>query len=497
MGARAGQRSVQVWPLTLRAKGSVVTETASRPSAVRAAAPLVAALAMAAIVVFAPPVLNDGDSWWHLATGEWILAHGAIPDRDVFSYTLAGQPWVAHEWLSETLMALAARLAGWRGITLLFGAAIGAATWLLVRRLARDLGGITLVLTTVLALACTSGSLLVRPHLFMPLMLLAWTVEMLDAREAGRAPRLAWALVMLVWANLHGSWVLGLAIAGAFGLEALVEPGADRIKVVRDWGVFGLASLAAAMATPHGPAGLLFPFMVTGMAVTPHIVEWRAEDFSRVSTFAIALFAALFVGLGRGVKIPPVRLLLLLGLLFLGLQHIRHQMVLALVAPLLLARPLAEALGHEARTVRPSRALLVGFGAACLLLAGVRLTLPLPRGDGLNTPATALASVPADLKARPVLNGYGFGGYLIDQGVRPFIDGRADMYGDAFTAAYFHATDGDAPALEALARRYRVAWTIFTPGDPAVAVLDADPAWRRIHADPYAVAHERVAPYGP
>ena len=75
----------------------------------------------------------------------------------------------------------------------------------------------------------------------------------------------------------------------------------------------------------------------------------------------------------------------------------------------------------------------------------------------------------------------------------PFIE-NADGTKDA---AYFHATDGDAPALEALARRYRVAWTIFTPGDPAVAVLDSDPAWRRIHADPYAVAHERVAPYGP
>lgn len=463
----------------------------------RAVAPLVAALAMAAIVAFAPQVLNDGDSWWHLATGEWILAHGRVPDRDVFSYTMAGRPWTAHEWLAETLMALAARLAGWSGIVLLFAAAIGAATWLLVRRLARDLGGITLVLTATLALACMSGSLLVRPHLFMPLMLLAWTLEMLDAREAGRAPRLVYALLMLVWANLHGSYVLGLAVAGAFGLEALVEPGADRVKVIRHWGLFGLASLVAAVITPHGPAGLLFPFMVTGMAVTPHIVEWRAEDFSRVSTFAIALLATLFVGLGRGVKVPTVRLLLLLGLLFLGLQHIRHQMVLVAVAPLLLAEPLAAALGHERQTARPSRALLAGFGLVCLLLVGARLAWPVQRVDGLNTPATALASVPADLKARPVLNGYGFGGYLIHQGVRPMIDGRADMYGDAFTTAYFKATDGDAAALEVLARRYRAAWTMFMPDDPAVAVLDASPAWRRIHADPHAVVHQRVGPYAP
>jgi len=471
----------------------------TQPAAInlRALAPLVAALIMAAIVAFAPPVLNDGDSWWHLATGEWILAHRAIPDRDVFSYTMAGRPWTAHEWLAEALMAVAARLAGWNGVVLLFAAVIGTASWLLVSRLARDLGGITLILTATLALACMSGSLLTRPHLFMPLMLLVWTLALLDAREAGRAPRLAYALWMLVWANLHGSYVLGFVVAGAFGLEALVEPGADRVKVIRQWGLFGLASLVAAMVTPHGPAGLLFPFMVTSMAVNPHIIEWRAEDFSHVSTFAIALFAALFVCLGRGVKLPPVRLLLLLGLLFLSLQHIRHQMVLVTLGPLLLARPLAAALGHEREAVRPSRPLPIGFGLVCLLLVGARLALPVQRGDALNTPASALASVPAALKARPVLNGYGFGGYLIHQGVKPMIDGRADMYGDAFAGAYFKATDGDAPALEALARRHHVAWTIFMPGDPAVAVLDADPAWRRIHADPYAVVHQRVGPYAP
>ena len=74
--------------------------------------PLAAALVMACVFLFLPQVLNDGDTWWHMATGEWILAHGRVPDRDVFSYTQAGRPWVAHEWLSEALMALAARAAG-------------------------------------------------------------------------------------------------------------------------------------------------------------------------------------------------------------------------------------------------------------------------------------------------------------------------------------------------------------------------------------------------
>jgi hypothetical protein len=228
------------------------------------------------------------------------------------------------------------------------------------------------------------------------------------------------------------------------------------------------------------------------MAVLPHITEWRAEDFSRVSTFAMVLMATLFVCLGRGVKVPTFRLLLLLALLFMGLQHVRHQLVLAAIAPLLLAGPLAEALGHEPAKPRPSRALLIGFGVGCALLLGVRLALPLQRVDGVNSPVSAVESAPAELRSQPVLNGYGLGGYLIYKGVKPFIDGRADMYGDAFSVAYFQAVEPDPVALRKLLADYRVAWTIFTPDDPVVALLDMDPAWRRIHADPYAVVHQRV-----
>lgn len=458
----------------------------------RTVVPMAAALAMGALVLFAPQVLNDGDTYWHLATGEWILAHGRVPDADVFSYTVPGRPWVAHEWLAETLMALAARVAGWSGVVSLFALIAGGAAWLLARRVSLSVGGLTLVAVVTLALACMGGSLLARPHLFMLPLLLVWTLEMLDARAAGRAPRLVFALLMTLWANLHGSWVFGFVVAGTFGLEALVEPGADRLKVIRDWGLFALASLACAAITPHGPAGLIFPFQLTSMAVLPHIVEWRPEDFSRVSTFQVAVLAALFTTLSRGVKVPPVRLLLLLGLLVMAVQHTRHQLVLAALAPLLLAPPLAAALGQEPAKVRPPRALWTGFGLACAALLAVRLALPLQRTDGLNSPVTALEHAPAELRAKPVLNGYGLGGYLIYKGVKPYIDGRADMYGDAFSAEYFRATSPDRAALDKLVRDHRVAWTIFAPDDPAVAALDADPAWRRLYADAHAVIHRRA-----
>jgi len=90
-----------------------------------------------------------------------------------------------------------------------------------------------------------------------------------------------------------------------------------------------------------------------------------------------------------------------------------------------------------------------------------------------------------------VLNGYGFGGYLIWSGVRPFIDGRADMYGGDMLELYRKLYAGDPATGEAALKRYDAAWTIFRPNAEVVAALDRQPGWRRLYTDEYAVVHVR------
>ena len=87
----------------------------------RVSALMVAFLALAAFAIAAsrPEVLNDGDTWSHVATGSWILAHGDVPRVDPFSHSMAGAPWTAHEWLSEIFFTLAFRATGWSGVVLL------------------------------------------------------------------------------------------------------------------------------------------------------------------------------------------------------------------------------------------------------------------------------------------------------------------------------------------------------------------------------------------
>jgi hypothetical protein len=325
-------------------------------------------------------------------------------------------------------------------------------------------------------------------------VLVAWIMELLAASEGKRAPRWWLAPLMLAWANLHGSYVFGLLFYAVLGLEAVAEAvPPERRRTLLGWGGLGAACAAMTLITPHGWAGLVYPFQIMGMGTLSAIIEWRAADFSKVSPFEVSLLVTIFVCLWRGVRVPPIRLAGLVLLLFMSLQHERHQLVLAAVAPLFLARPLAEALGQPTPRQYGGRLALAAFGCAAVGLAALRVAQPVSRADGATTPAVALAHLPPALAAQPGLNAYDFGGYLIFRGVKPYIDGRSDMYGDAYFRRYLRITSGDMGAFEQARRQYGLAWTLLSPQEPLARALDAAPGWRRVYADRFAVLHVRAS----
>ena len=176
-------------------------------------------IVVGAAVSFAPPVLGDGDTFWHIAAGRWMIDHGAVPTTDPFSFTFVGRPWVAHEWLSEVALAAAWLAAGWSGVMLLTGAAAGALAALMGGWLLRWLSPFSTLTTLVVGIACVGPGMLARPHLLVLPVVALWTIELLRARETGRAPPLWLPLVMALWANMHSSFLVGLVIAGALALE--------------------------------------------------------------------------------------------------------------------------------------------------------------------------------------------------------------------------------------------------------------------------------------
>lgn len=102
--------------------------------------------------------------------------------------------------------------------------------------------------------------------------------------------------------------------------------------------------------------------------------------------------------------------------------------------------------------------------------------------------------MPATLRALPVLNDYAFGGYLIFSGVKPFIDSRAELYGEAALETYAALVKPDSALLRTTIRRYGIRWSILSPASPVVAELDAMPGWRRLYADRFAVVQVRDKP---
>jgi hypothetical protein len=120
-----------------------------------------------------------------------------------------------------------------------------------------------------------------------------------------------------------------------------------------------------------------------------------------------------------------------------------------------------------------------------------RVITPEIRGNSGVVPLTALARVPAALRARPVFNDYSFGGWLVYKGVRPFMDGRSDMYGDNLLKLYLDVAGADPGSIDKAFKRYDIQWTIVTPASALAKAMDARPGWRRFYADKWAVVHVR------
>lgn len=432
-------------------------------------------------------IFNDGDVRWHIAAGQWMIEHRAVPRTDPFSFTFAGQPWMAFEWGSQLIYAGAYRLAGFGGVAAVVTAALVALHLLIVTRARRWVGPAGIAITVILLNLVLIPMILARPHVLGGVMLAVWLELLLRARDEDRTPPLIAAALMILWVNLHGSFAIGLVLAAVVALDACLEA-KWRWPVVRNWLVFGVVSALAAMVNPNGIHGFLYPLEVAQLTTLPLIVEWRPSDWGRTPLFFVVLGIVALLMAWREVKLRPVMAGLLVFLLAMAFHQMRHQAVLAIVAAMLLPRALGGA-ERSASLGKLERRLAVAAVAGFLLF---RSLSPLEPSENGANPKSAIAALPAELRSQPGLNGYGFGGPLILAGIRPYIDGRSDMYGDAFFADYQRILDGDREAFDRAVVRYRLQWTMLGPRyAKLIARLDADPAWQRIYADGNAVIHRR------
>ena len=305
---------------------------------------VVAAGVYVLLIALAPRLLSDPDTYSHIALGRWILEHHAVPTTDPFSATLRGTHWVAFEWLSQTVFAMAYAIGGWTGVVALAAAAIAAAFGLLTRFLLREWQPNAVLIAVLCAVLLTAPHILARPHILALPVMVGWIATLIRAVDTRRSPPWLLLPLMTLWANLHGSFTFGLAMIAPIACDALWRaPHPERLSVMRRWTFFALLALGAACLNPYGPEAILVTFrtIALGGALTT-ITEWRSQDFTHLGGFEIVMLAAFGFALYRGVTLPLLRIVMLLGVLHLSLSQVRHADLLGMLAPIFLARPLAE-----------------------------------------------------------------------------------------------------------------------------------------------------------
>ena len=445
----------------------------------------VAVLLIPAVLGSSKTIFNDGDVSWHIATGQWIMDHRAIPHVDPFSFTWAGKPWVPIEWLAELIYAFAYRLAGYAGVAALVTAALmalhaivyfGAVRWVRAALLPIVLMDFTLI-----------PMLLARPHVLSWPLLAWWVAIMMRAREEDRAPPLIAALLMSLWANLHGGFVFGLLIAAAFALEALVVS-TDRRRAFSEWLVFGLLCAGAVFINGNGLEGVIHPLRFTQLEMLPLIDEWKPSRPARTPFFFAVLALTLALALWKRPRLVWTRWLLLALFLGLALLQVRHQAMLAIVAAMILPAGFAS---RERRSGIAQGPIWAVAGAGALLLVVMRAVMPLSPPDNEANPWKLIAAVPPELRSRPVLNGYSMGGPLILSGIRPYVDGRGDMYGDKLVVGFSRITHGDAQELGAAVNRWDIRWAMLPNQDKPLIELLSKSGWRKVYGDKVGVIYAR------
>ncbi len=376
--------------------------------------------------------LWHGDAFWHLENGLWMIQHHAVLHQDIWSWTAAGTPWNNLEWGYDLLMGLTYLAAGPYGpIALTVGLMV--VTVALSDKLARQ-GGTTgfwrafywtitlLVLVIVIKLRPQMASYALYAGL---LLLLPW----METASWKKVAALG-LLFGVVWANLHGSYLLGFLIPGFFWVATrLFEK-----KWHDGYLVWAGAFFAGTFINPSGPR--LIYYVITEMGnplMTSTIQEWQSPNFHNVflmGILVVVLGALASVALRRQVTGRKAVLWVFVLVLFVAfLDSVRY------IPYLVLALPWATGWAWpNMPKEHPLLKRLCQTGAPFVLLASaVFLVIWMPANTmaataSKTTPIKAVSYMKAHHLTCRVFDNYAWGGYLIFNHIRPWIDGRADLY---------------------------------------------------------------------
>lgn len=458
---------------------------------------------------FASRQISDADFWFHLKTGEYIFRTGMIPRTEMFSFTHYGVPWVAHGWLSGAIFyAIYSRL-GFNALIFIFAILTALAFWIVFKRSHSHpaISG----LAALLGVWTVLPNIGVRPRVFT-ILLSSVYLALLSRYARRRAGREIWCLVpmMVVWANLHGGFLIGLTLIALAIVGILLDGWAEGAKLrvlmapVRMLYLVLLACLLGALINPYGLQIYTFPLMVLRSPVFQNmIVDWFSPDFHgremRPLLLLILLTIAAFA-LSPG-RVRPSDLLLFLVFLYGTLKTQRHAAILALIAAPLFADYFQKWLDSTSlgrffsRSSQPAK-------SRAPIIVGILMLVPLIafaaklKSSVYATPTQRALKVPVEavrflrenqIKGNTFTAPNIWGGYVIwELPSNPvFYDGR-DVYPEHFVQEFGDIMRGLVDWNQAF-ERYGVQIVLIEPKTMLARQLQESPAWERLYQDEMSV----------
>jgi hypothetical protein len=494
-------------------------------------------LALLGALVFTPlsvRLLGDAGIGWHIRTGQQILATHAVPRVDSFSSTMGGRPWIAWEWLYDLFVGQLEITLGLNGVVWFTTVVIAAIfSWMFRILIVRGVNVLIAVLLTLLAASASMIHFLARPHVVSWLFTLAWFV-ILDSAESDyeRVRGSVWLLplMMLVWVNVHGGFLIGFVLLGIFWISAVwqgfslnesrIEESFQKITAGnRAWNLVwvGLLSAAATLVNPYGWKlhAHIFSYL-SDRFLMDHIDEFQSPNFHGVAqrcflilliiaivtlavrgrhlriSYVLTVLFAVWTGLYASRSIPVSSILLVVIVGPLIWPNERDGILSGITTPGFIRRMTEMELGLRGQ-LWPVIAVVVTFLIAA---AGGRIgsnRLMDAHFDRKRMPVEAVNYLQSSGVAGPVLSPDFWGGYLIYRlypREQVVVDDRHDLYGAEFFKLYLKMIRVENGWQEFL--RQHEASCLLLPKDSALTnVVIESREWRAVYGDDVAVIFVR------
>jgi hypothetical protein len=458
-----------------------------------------------------PRLLNfDGDLPRHLLVGRLIRESGRAPLTDTFSFRTVGYPSIPHEWLSQVILSISNDLLGLSGVILL-AALLVTATWIIVYLEAsrRTKHLFALLFVTALGIAGSMIHVLPRPHLFTYLFTAIWIV-VLERIRAGRPRAWLWLpILMLLWVNLHGMFILGIILWGIYLAGSLLENPSRQWFSSRNTRFMLLGGALALAATLLSPSGVKIWDAIVSLGsnsyITSRIPEYQSANFHLPETWPFILLLLLTIAAFARTPVKTEWTYILLTLAFAGLALYTSRMIplFGIVVVPVSARAVGDWFESDFPTSRfatieknISSINSTSNGSIWMFLLIIVVVLVFRSGgaldpekkgnifDGSFFPVQAVDWLNQHPQEGHMFNEFDWGGYLLlklSPRQQIFMDGHTHIYGEALTREYetvVYLGDGWRETLD----KYQIKWAIVRSSSSIAQALEEE-GWSVVYRD--------------